>query len=115
PSRLSDVAAGGTQAARLSGSALVTKLCPAYLPRMNNQTFGFTKEDPWRIFRIMAEFIDSFETLSKVGPAVTIFGSARVTRSDPWYKAAIELARELAKHESAAITCGAPGMMEAAK
>ena len=60
---------------------------------MNNQTFGFTKEDPWRIFRIMAEFVDSFETLSQVGPAVTIFGSARAARSDPWYKAAVELGR----------------------
>jgi uncharacterized protein (TIGR00730 family) len=102
------------QAARLSGSALVTKLRPAYLPRMNNQTFGFTKEDPWRIFRIMAEFVDSFETLSQVGPAVTIFGSARVTRGDPCYKAAVELGRELAKHDFAVITGGGPGIMEAA-
>ena len=79
---------------------------------MNNQTFGFTKEDPWRIFRIMAEFVDSFETLSQVGPAVTIFGSARVTRSDPCYKAAVELGRELAKHDFAVITGGSPGIME---
>ncbi len=81
---------------------------------MNNQTFGFTKEDPWRIFRIMAEFVDSFETLSQVGPAVTIFGSARAARSDPWYKAAIELGRELAKNDFAVITGGGPGIMEAA-
>ena len=40
---------------------------------MNNQPHGFVKEDPWRIFRIMAEFVDSFESLSKVGPAVTVF------------------------------------------
>ena len=96
------------------GSALVTPLRPAYLPRMNNQTFGFTKEDPWRIFRIMAEFVDSFETLSQVGPAVTIFGSARAVRSDPCYKAAVELGRELAKHDFAVITGGGPGIMEAA-
>jgi uncharacterized protein (TIGR00730 family) len=81
---------------------------------MNNQTFGFTKEDPWRIFRIMAEFVDSFETLSQVGPAVTIFGSARATRSDPCYKAAVKLGRELAKHDFAVITGGGPGIMEAA-
>jgi hypothetical protein len=81
---------------------------------MNNQTFGFTKEDPWRIFRIMAEFVDSFETLSQVGPAVTIFGSARVRRSDPCYKSAVELGRELAKHDFAVITGGGPGIMEAA-
>jgi len=81
---------------------------------MNNQTFGFTKEDPWRIFRIMAEFVDSFETLSQVGSAVTIFGSARATRSDPCYKAAVELGRELAKNDFAVITGGGPGIMEAA-
>ena len=52
---------------------------------MNNLTLsnGFIKEDPWRIFRIMAEFVDSFETLSKVGPGVTIFGSARTKPDGP--------------------------------
>ena len=81
---------------------------------MNNHTFGFTKEDPWLIFRIMAEFVDSFETLSQIGPAVTIFGSARTSRSDPYYAAAVGLARGLAKHHFAVITGGGPGIMEAA-
>jgi hypothetical protein len=81
---------------------------------MNHQTFGFTKEDPWRIFRIMAEFVDSFETLSHVGPAVTVFGSARTPTTDPYYKASVELARGLAKHGLAIITGGGPGIMEAA-
>ncbi|PYM16216.1 MAG: TIGR00730 family Rossman fold protein [Verrucomicrobia bacterium] len=81
---------------------------------MNNHTFGFTKEDPWRIFRIMAEFVDSFETLSQVGPAVTIFGSARVSHTDPYYRIAVELGRGLAKHNLAVITGGGPGIMEAA-
>ena len=81
---------------------------------MNNQTFGFTKEDPWRIFRIMAEFVDSFETLSHVGPSVTIFGSARTPVSDPFYKASVTLAKGLAKHNFAVITGGGPGIMEAA-
>jgi len=81
---------------------------------MNNHTFGFTKEDPWRIFRIMAEFVDSFETLSEVGPSVTIFGSARTARSDPCYKTAVELGRGLARHNLAVITGGGPGIMEAA-
>ena len=44
---------------------------------------GYIREDPWRIVRIMAEFVDAFETLSAAGPAVTIFGSARVPPSDP--------------------------------
>src|SRR5437870_6525708 len=81
---------------------------------MNNQTFGFTKEDPWRIFRIMAEFVDSFETLSQVGPGVTVFGSARMLPSDAHYLATVELAKGLAKHNLAIITGGGPGIMEAA-
>ncbi len=75
---------------------------------------GFVKEDPWRIFRIMAEFVDSFETLSHLGPAVTIFGSARTKPADRYYKAAMEISRGLAKHHLAVITGGGPGIMEAA-
>lgn len=74
----------------------------------------FIKEDPWRIFRIMAEFVDSFETLSQVGPAVTIFGSARTPKTDPYYQKAIDLARELARNRLAVVTGGGPGIMEAA-
>ncbi len=81
---------------------------------MNDHTFGFTKEDPWRVFRIMSEFVDSFETLSRIGPAVTIFGSARTRPGDPYYKATVALAKGLAKHDLAVITGGGPGIMEAA-
>jgi uncharacterized protein (TIGR00730 family) len=75
---------------------------------------GFVREDPWRIFRIMAEFVDSFETLAAAGPAVTVFGSARLPRKDPYYKLAETLAHELAKHKLVIITGGGPGIMEAA-
>jgi hypothetical protein len=81
---------------------------------MNNQSAGFIKEDPWRIFRIMAEFVDSFEVLSRVSPAVTIFGSARMPRRSPWYRAAETLGYELARNNLAVITGGGPGIMEAA-
>jgi uncharacterized protein (TIGR00730 family) len=82
---------------------------------MNNDTkITFIKEDPWRIFRIMAEFVDSFETLSQVGPGVTVFGSARTRPDDPYYKATTELTRTLAKNNLAIITGGGPGIMEAA-
>jgi len=82
---------------------------------MDTQThLTFIKEDPWRIFRIMAEFVDSFEILSQVGPGVTIFGSARLSRDDPLYAATVELARGLAKNNLAIITGGGPGLMEAA-
>jgi uncharacterized protein (TIGR00730 family) len=82
---------------------------------MNDTTkMTFIKEDPWRIFRIMAEFVDSFETLSQVGPGVTVFGSARMKPSDRFYKATVDLAYGLAKHNLAVITGGGPGVMEAA-
>ena len=81
---------------------------------MNNSSPAYLKEDPWRIFRIMAEFVDSFETLSRVSPAVTVFGSARLPRNTPYYRAAVKLAHELAKQNFAVITGGGPGIMEAA-
>jgi uncharacterized protein (TIGR00730 family) len=81
---------------------------------MNSPSVPFTKEDPWRIFRIMAEFVDSFETMSKIGPAVTIFGSARLQPSNTYYQAAATIARELGKRKLAVVTGGGPGIMEAA-
>lgn len=81
---------------------------------MNNHDAGFIREDPWRIFRIMAEFVDSFETLSRISPAVTIFGSARMSRTRRWYQVAETLAHELAKNKLTVITGGGPGIMEAA-
>lgn len=81
---------------------------------MNSTPDGFVREDPWRIFRIMAEFVDSFETLSAAGPAVTVFGSARTPQSDRYYKMAVSLGYGLAKANLAVITGGGPGIMEAA-
>jgi uncharacterized protein (TIGR00730 family) len=81
---------------------------------MINHPVTFTKEDPWRVFRIMAEFVDSFEILSQVGPAVTIFGSARTPPTDPYYQAAVTIAQELARNNLAVITGGGPGIMAAA-
>jgi uncharacterized protein (TIGR00730 family) len=73
----------------------------------------FTTEDTWRIFRIMAEFVDGFETLSRVPKAVTVFGSARARPGDPEYKIGEELGRALAEAGHAVITGGGPGVMEA--
>ena len=69
--------------------------------------------DSWRIFRIMAEFVEGFETMAKVGKAVTIFGSARTRPNDLFYQQAEETARLLAKAGFAIITGGGPGIMEA--
>lgn len=79
-----------------------------------NESSYFIHEDPWRIFRIMAEFVDSFQTMSQVGPAVTIFGSARMKAGDKYYRAAEAIGKGLAKHNLAVITGGGPGIMEAA-
>jgi len=70
--------------------------------------------DTWQIFRIMAEFVDGFETLSRIGPCVSIFGSARSTPDNPHYKLAIEVARKLVENGYGIITGGGPGIMEAA-
>lgn len=74
----------------------------------------FTKEDPWRIFRIMSEFVDGFEELSDVKEAVSIFGSARARPSSKFYKIAEETASRLVKSGYAIITGAGPGIMEAA-
>ncbi len=75
---------------------------------------ALTIEESWRIFRIMAEFVDAIETLSGVQNAVSIFGSARTKPGDPHYEQAELLARMLAEKGFAVITGGGPGIMEAA-
>ena len=74
----------------------------------------FRGEDTWRVFRIMAEFVDGFEELSKLGRAVTIFGSARTLPTNRWYQHAEQTAELLARAGYAVITGGGPGIMEAA-
>ena len=74
----------------------------------------FTQEDTWRVFRIMAEFVEGFETLSKVGQAISFFGSSRLKPKDKYYQVASQTAYLLAKAGYAIITGGGPGIMEAA-
>ena len=69
--------------------------------------------DPWRVLRILSEFVEGFDALSEVGPAVTCFGSARTPRESPLYKAAMETGAALARRGFAVITGGGPGTMEA--
>ena len=75
---------------------------------------AFTREDPWRVMRIMGEFIEGFDKLAKLEKAVTVFGSARTAPGDPQYKAAVEVGKRLAKRDFAVITGAGPGIMEAA-
>ncbi len=70
--------------------------------------------ETWRIFRMFSEFIDGFEVMSAIGPAVTVFGSARTQPNDPVYKQAVDCGRLIVKNDLAVITGGGPGVMEAA-
>ncbi len=74
----------------------------------------FTQEDTWRIFRIMSEFVDGFEVLSRMGKAVSIFGSARTKPGTKYYKSGEEVAYHIAKAGYAVITGSGSGLMEAA-
>lgn len=78
------------------------------------ESLGPDHRDSWRIFRIMAEFVEGFETLARVPRAVSVFGSARTGSDHEEYLAAVECGRLLAQHHLAVITGGGPGVMEAA-
>jgi uncharacterized protein (TIGR00730 family) len=68
----------------------------------------------WQIFKIMAEFVDGFETLNKIGPCISIFGSARTKPGSKYYELAVQTSRRLAEEGFGIITGGGPGIMEAA-
>ncbi len=74
----------------------------------------FLQTDPWRALRIMAEFVEGFDAMAKVGPAITVFGSARTRPDDPTYELARTIGKRLAEAGYAVITGGGPGAMEAA-
>jgi uncharacterized protein (TIGR00730 family) len=69
--------------------------------------------DSWAIFKIMGEFVSGYEKLSRIGPCVSIFGSARTKPNDKYYKLAEEIAEKIVEHGYGVITGGGPGIMEA--
>ena len=69
--------------------------------------------DSWVIFKVMAEFVNGFETLAKIGPCVSVFGSARTKPDNPYYKMGEDIAAKLVRHGYGVITGGGPGIMEA--
>ncbi len=75
---------------------------------------AFLDTEAWRALRIMGEFVEGFQELARLGPAVSVFGSARTPEDDPMYGAARTLARRLAEEGFTIITGGGPGIMEAA-
>lgn len=78
-----------------------------------HQPVPFTKSDTWRVLRIMGEFVEGFEALAGIGPAVTLFGSARTRANHPQYQTAVDVARLLGEEGFTIITGGGPGIMEA--
>lgn len=74
----------------------------------------FASSDPWRVFRIMSEFVEGFEQLRHLNRAVTIFGSARTRPAEPMYRRAMDVAARLARRQVAVITGAGGGIMEAA-
>jgi uncharacterized protein (TIGR00730 family) len=68
----------------------------------------------WQIFKIMAEFVDGFEALAKIGPCISVFGSARTKPGQPYYELTVDVTRRLAQEGFGIITGGGPGIMEAA-
>jgi uncharacterized protein (TIGR00730 family) len=74
----------------------------------------FSMRESWRIFRIIAEFVEGFEALSEIYPAVSVFGSSSITENDPVYQMGREVGRLLAESGFSVVTGGGPGAMEAA-
>ncbi len=79
----------------------------------NPPAYRDAAQETWRMFRIMAEFVEGFDILANVGPAVSIFGSARTDPADPMYQDAVRVAEMLTRRGFAVITGGGPGIMEA--
>jgi uncharacterized protein (TIGR00730 family) len=86
----------------------------SWSPEARAEAAAFTHTDPWRVLRIIGEFVEGFDSLAEIGLSVTIFGSARVVAGDPMYEAADQLAGSLAQAGLTVITGGGPGIMEAA-
>jgi uncharacterized protein (TIGR00730 family) len=86
------------------------KIKEKYKPKTWNE---IKTNDSWAIFKIMAEFVEGYEKLSKIGPSVSIFGSARTKPEDPYYILAEEIAFKLTQNGYGVITGGGPGIMEA--
>ncbi len=85
-------------------------MSPADLAKWNEKRIG----DTWRVFRIMGEFVEGFERLARIGPSVTVFGSARTPEDSPYYAMGRAVGKLLAEHGYAVLTGGGPGIMEAA-
>ncbi len=83
-------------------------------PGMNPINDSMLSRESWKIFQIMAEFVEGFERMARVKPSVSIFGSARTSPDHPYYQLTIDIARELSDAGFSVVSGGGPGIMEAA-
>ena len=83
-------------------------------PRLMKQWTQIKGENAWTMFKVMAEFVDGFESLNRIGPCISIFGSARTQADHPHYQLAVKIAQKLTDAGFGIITGGGPGIMEAA-
>ena len=83
-------------------------------PRLMKQWTQIKGENAWTMFKVIAEFVDGFESLNRIGPCISIFGSARTTPDSPHYQTAVKIAQKLTDAGFGIITGGGPGIMEAA-
>ncbi|MGK2348955.1 TIGR00730 family Rossman fold protein [Actinomyces sp. W5033] len=97
----------------LRGSQIPSETTDAHLLSSHDGT-DWLHADPWRVLRIQSEFVEGFGALAELGPAISVFGSARTSTEDPVYALATQVGAGLARHGYAVITGGGPGVMEAA-
>lgn len=96
-----------------SGAALKTPENGQPPARVMKEWKSLRGENAWTMFKVMAEFVDGFETLNKIGPCISIFGSARTKPGTPYYELAVRVAARLTEEGYGIITGGGPGIMEA--
>jgi len=106
--------ASGAARARRPTRDIADRNLLAWSPQARAESAAFTHTDPWRVLRIVGEFVEGFDALAEIGTSVTIFGSARTGADDPMYRAADTLGHLLATAGLTVITGGGPGIMEAA-
>jgi uncharacterized protein (TIGR00730 family) len=104
----------GRLAARGPGEAAIGHADEGLLTPTQAPDPEFLHTDPWRALRILGEFVDGFDALARIGPAVSVFGSARTTPDSPWFGTSEQVGRILVERGYAVITGGGPGIMAAA-
>ena len=99
---------------RLRGRQIPEKTTDERLLEWTGREADWVHTDPWRVMRIQAEFVEGFGALANLGPAISVFGSARFDADHPYYQVGVTVAEELVKAGFGVITGGGPGVMEAA-